>query len=391
MIPEKESDQIIVDGVSRSRLNSEGNIIDPDNAGLISFWQWFRDSPLVDRNKRPLVAYRGMTGDHIRLNSTTGLAHVALDKLTAESFSNGRAFHAVYVSAKLPFDFRNDDHLVPLLKAMAEEGMIARINEYRFQLHKTRALQPFDIQDISTELRLGAYAIYEIPIISEWIRNAGYDSIYMMEDDYANNPTVAVYNPGLIKSTSNKGIWDELDTKILHSKPRHEFDTSLLKAGQPAAFYFSRNTISSKTYNIQGVDVGRNLEPSGEYMNLDFAHPLTKPSDQWETGCIVFNNPLYLEHKSTDSKGWKKDLSELFQKKTGRKLTTALNAASYDGVVTYDEYGLCESLNIGGRKFGSMSDANNAIRAASTIRFIDETEVEQANKIKRKAKIKKGD
>lgn len=57
------SDQLIVDGVPRSRFNSKGDLIDPQDDGLADFWRWFEDSAAVDRQGRPLVVYHGTDED----------------------------------------------------------------------------------------------------------------------------------------------------------------------------------------------------------------------------------------------------------------------------------------------------------------------------------------
>lgn len=48
-----------VDGVTRSRLNSEGKPIHPTDEGLVNFWRWFGDSKVVDSEGRPIVVYHG--------------------------------------------------------------------------------------------------------------------------------------------------------------------------------------------------------------------------------------------------------------------------------------------------------------------------------------------
>ena len=50
---------IIVNGISRSTLNSNGNVIHPTEDGIKNFWEWFGDSKVVDIDGRPLVVYHG--------------------------------------------------------------------------------------------------------------------------------------------------------------------------------------------------------------------------------------------------------------------------------------------------------------------------------------------
>ena len=56
-------DQIEIDGVLRSTLNSAGKPIAQTQEGLRNFWRWFGDSKVVDAEGRPLVVYHGTAAD----------------------------------------------------------------------------------------------------------------------------------------------------------------------------------------------------------------------------------------------------------------------------------------------------------------------------------------
>ena len=116
-------------------------------------------------------------------------------------------------------------------------------------------------------------------------------------------------------------------------------------------FYYNRNTKSASKEKIDPeADYGQDIEPHGEYMNLDQTTKLKAPDEHWETGTISFKNPLYMEHKDTSSKGWKKDLSEKFEGKTGKELSKAVKEAGHDAIITKDKYGISESINLDGLK-----------------------------------------
>ena len=107
--------------------------------------------------------------------------------------------------------------------------------------------------------------------------------------------------------------------------------------------------------NVQGMDFGQDLEPSCEYMNMDTMQGQNKIDlPNYEYGTITFKNPLILEHKNTGSTGWKKDLSEMFDGKTGKALSNAIKKAGYDAVMTYEMYKgnreWSEIVNLGGKK-----------------------------------------
>ncbi len=118
------------------------------------------------------------------------------------------------------------------------------------------------------------------------------------------------------------------------------------KTGQPIKLSFARNKESSKNYP-SGMDLGQKLEPSGRYMNVDFDDSgFNKNIPNWEFGEIEFKNPLVLEHKSTNSTGWKKDLSEMFGGSTGKRLTSKIKKAGHDGIITKDADGFNETISI---------------------------------------------
>lgn len=119
-----------------------------------------------------------------------------------------------------------------------------------------------------------------------------------------------------------------------------------VETGKPVTLYFSRNTTG--LVNTTGADYGQDIEPAGEYMVVDH-EPLSAVNGR-VTGKIHFEKPLVLEHGDSSSKGWKKTLSEKFGGKTGKALSRAVRAAGYDGILTYDKYGLSEAVNLAGAK-----------------------------------------
>ena len=103
------------------------------------------------------------------------------------------------------------------------------------------------------------------------------------------------------------------------------------------------------------MDFGQKLEPSGEYMNMDVLEGQNKiPLPNYEYGTITFTKPLILEHKNTNSTGWKKDLSEMYGGKTGKALSNAIKKDGYDAVMTYEDYNgnreWSEIVNLNGKK-----------------------------------------
>lgn len=123
--------------------------------------------------------------------------------------------------------------------------------------------------------------------------------------------------------------------------------------GTPIFLSYSRNPQGAS--KITGVDYGQKIEPAGQYMNVDHATDLGRYAPPgWQSGYIAFNNPLVLEHKSTDSNGWKKDLSEMFGGKKGKSLSNAVKKAGYDAIITVDSEGrfkgINETVNLSGKQ-----------------------------------------
>ena len=110
--------------------------------------------------------------------------------------------------------------------------------------------------------------------------------------------------------------------------------------------------ISQNTPNF-GTQFGQNLEPSGEYMTFIGVDNPRLNLPNYTYGVITFRNPLILEHKSTGVDGWKKDLSDMYNGKTGRALSNAIKKDGYDGIVTWEMFrgnrSWSEIVNLDGR------------------------------------------
>lgn len=120
---------------------------------------------------------------------------------------------------------------------------------------------------------------------------------------------------------------------------------------------YLRNTNSNGSKYSYG-DFGQNLEPAGEYMNQDTTNGEYKVPG-FEYGTITFKNPLILDHKNTSSTGWKKDLSNMFNGKTGKKLSNEIIKAGYDAIITKDENGnYVEIVNLNGKKINGNGEKN---------------------------------
>jgi hypothetical protein len=132
------------------------------------------------------------------------------------------------------------------------------------------------------------------------------------------------------------------------------------ESGKELNLYYRKNNESLWQHATDDVDYGQNIEISGDYLNLTHEFP-KNPIDMFEYGTITFKNPLLIEFKSTDSYGWKKDLSDMFKGKTGKDLNLAIKKAGYDAVITVElykgKYYFNESVNINASKIKQKIDS----------------------------------
>lgn len=111
--------------------------------------------------------------------------------------------------------------------------------------------------------------------------------------------------------------------------------------------------VPNKNTPYYGSTFGQNIEPKGEYMSMDTMKGKNK-IEGYEYGTIRFKKPLVLEHINTSDTGWKKTVSDMYNGLTGKRLSNALIKDGYDAIVTYDEYGYNEIVNLKGEKLNDV-------------------------------------
>lgn len=113
------------------------------------------------------------------------------------------------------------------------------------------------------------------------------------------------------------------------------------QTGKPVTFNYVHNTDSAtERFGLpqEGDPYQRDIEPSGRYVS---AGDLAAGAPANLTGgTLTFNNPLVLNQET-----WKQDLFNHYQQR-GKHLSAALIADGYDGVVTVDQYGTSEILDL---------------------------------------------
>ena len=84
---------LMVDGVERPALNSNGNPIHWSEEGVRNFWRWFGESKVVDEQGRPLVVYHGTAAagftkfNSVRKSKIDGAYFFTSNKRMARSYS----------------------------------------------------------------------------------------------------------------------------------------------------------------------------------------------------------------------------------------------------------------------------------------------------------------
>lgn len=116
---------------------------------------------------------------------------------------------------------------------------------------------------------------------------------------------------------------------------------------EPMKFGYLRNTVSSTEHSINHY-FGQDIEPSGRYM-VD-GDGVNDPQPGWETGTVQFDKPLHMEFGGSYSEegNWKQRLSTHYDGKTGQELSQALRDDGYDAIITRDEYGTSEVVDLTG-------------------------------------------
>lgn len=115
---------------------------------------------------------------------------------------------------------------------------------------------------------------------------------------------------------------------------------------------YMRNLGNGKT-SYYGSRYGQNIEPAGEYMIMDELfeeRPNNYMLPDYEYGFVTFERPLIVDFIDTSDKGWKRTVSNMFNGLTGKRLSSVIKKAGYDGIITVSEYGPEEIVNICGKK-----------------------------------------
>ncbi|WP_455233387.1 ADP-ribosyltransferase-containing protein [Geopseudomonas aromaticivorans] len=314
-------------------------------ARAAAFARWFGDSQLRNLDGTPMTLYHGTGSDF------DTFSHAMRGSQTSAADAKEGFFFTDSPQAAAEFAWKDGErgHIMPVHLRMT--------NPYIAEMTVTPANQ-----------REFAQVIQEA-------KAAGHDGVAAWLDTFGHvSAAFVVFESNQIKSAiGNDGTYDLDDDSILsqtvpQAAGREATPERSAATGVPMSLYFARNTASGSHLAPADMDFGQAVEPAGEYMVVDTRDLSANQIPGWVYGQIHFDNPLVLEHKSTTSTGWKKDLSEQFGGKTGADLAAAVTAAGHDGIVTLDQYGYNEVVNLSGTK-GAWPEAGLSPAAAREANF----------------------
>lgn len=142
---------------------------------------------------------------------------------------------------------------------------------------------------------------------------------------------------------------------------RRDRQVSIPEPG-PLTMEYARNTEKAPD---MGEMYGQHIEPHGRY--LTHRDPHGNYGDRFEFGTVAFQNPLHMEMGGTPTEAthWKHRLSEQYGGKRGRELSQAVRDAGHDAIMTHDEYGPSEVVDLTGfqpRTAGARGDLPDDLR-----------------------------
>ena len=133
----------------------------------------------------------------------TGAQQQIRERLLSEMEAHANVL-PIFVKAEKPFDYENKQHNDDLFAELKDSGLFKNLKD----------VSP----DFLTEIKDGNWKTIENPVIQTALRNLGFDSFYVQENNVKN---LAVYKPTQIKSAvGNIGTFDITNPDIRYSKAR---------------------------------------------------------------------------------------------------------------------------------------------------------------------------
>lgn len=196
-------DTINIDGKDRPTRNSNGQPIHPTEEGIRNFYEWFKDSKVVDAEGRPLIVYHGTDKDFSKFDLRR---HGEKDH---GFFGVGHYFtpHADTASAYADYNEPDDgQNLIPVYLSIQKP--------FQWEQNKIAAKNKGQAQDVTDELAA-----------------LGHDGVFAenqyFKGDNADMYEIVAFNANQIKSaTGNTGAFSPDDADIRFSRPDTEAPAS---------------------------------------------------------------------------------------------------------------------------------------------------------------------
>lgn len=148
-----------------------------------------------------------------------------------------------------------------------------------------------------------------------------------------------VFEPEQIKSAVSDPAFTGLLEPQAGARPMFE-------TGREVTFPFIKNT--EKAPKTTGF--AQEIEPAGNYILSGEDVDVAKLPQGWTSGEVTFKNPLVLDWGKSglysEPDNWKQVLSSQYGGKTGKALSKAIAKDGYDGIVTINEYGPSEIVDL---------------------------------------------
>jgi hypothetical protein len=215
-------------------------------------------------------------------------------------------------------------------------------------------------------------------IYDYYVTIEGLDGIFSKSGQYA-----TLLNPNQIKLADGTNNTFDMNSNDIRYEQGGETNNAIMKelrstdvkTGEPISFYYSHAKNKQKTPNF-GAKYGQNIEPHGKYIiSVSESYGKLEDNDRtsYEYGIITFKNPLVLEHKSTDDKGWKKDLMDMFGGKKGSALSKEIIKKGYDGIITTDGNYVSEIVALNEFKMENGGEIDEAMQGFDWTSLFDKS------------------
>lgn len=223
--PEYEGDTIDINGVQKTVYNSEGNRIAKSAEALRNFYRWFGNSKVVDDKGRPLVVYHGTDAVFDRFdigkikNTALGEGFYFGSNKMAKGYTKTDRVMPVYLIIENFVDPTDESNVI---SAEQVQEIADRFADMYIETDSTAKLF-FDYVNYSKSI-LGQHNTRETIDFMIDFSLYGDKDVYKHEmiesinnmikdvtgiDGYESGGVYVVFNPNQIKSTDNKGTYEE--------------------------------------------------------------------------------------------------------------------------------------------------------------------------------------